>query len=205
MMNSEELGHWLAARCGKLTASRMADALDFRKDGKPGADRVKLMKELLAERMTGVSAPHFVNDLMRWGLEHEPEAKAAYEAECGVLLSDGRYFDHPEIDNLGATPDGLIDHDGLVETKCPQTTTHLDYVMAGVVPDQYKPQMLVQLACTGRSWCDFVSYDPRIKVHKRRLFIVRFEPTADDVAAIESAARVFLAELDAMFEQVVTA
>lgn len=199
-MDDDELGRWLAARAGKLTGSRMADALDFRKDGKPGARRVQLMKDLLAERVTGLSVRHYVTPAMQWGIDTEPEAKAAYEAETGQFIGECGYYDHPRIDLFGATPDGLLNNDGVFEAKCPTTPTFLDWVMAGVVPEEYKPQMIVEIACTGRKWCEFVAFDPRIKNPSRRLFIRRFEPTAEEIAAIESAAEQFLAELDAAFE-----
>lgn len=140
-----------------------------------------------------------MTDAMAWGLEREAEAKAAYEAETGVIVGEAGFYDHPRIDNLGATPDGLVPS-GLIETKCPTTPTFVEWRMAGVVPEEHKPQMIVQLACTGRAWCDFVAFDPRIKNPAHRLFIRRFEPTAEDIAKVEAAAEQFLSELDAMFE-----
>lgn len=201
MLEGDELAAWLSARAGKLTASRMADALDFRKDGKPGAARVKLMKEILAERLTGSSVRHYVTDAMQWGLEQEAEARAAYEAATGELVADAGFYDHPSIDLFGATPDGLIGRDGLIETKAPTTTTFVDWMMAGVVPEEHKPQMLAQLACTRRTWCEFVAFDPRIRDPKRRLFIRRFAPPPEEIAGIERAAEAFLAEVDAAWDQ----
>lgn len=199
MREGDELAAWLAARAGKLTASRMRDAMSFRKDGKPSAERSQLMRELLAERITGHSVRHYVTDAMQHGLDTEADALAAYEAATGELVTPAGYYDHPRIDNVGATPDGLLSIDGLIETKCPTTATFIDWTMVGEVPAMHKPQMIIQLACAGRAWCEFVAYDPRIKDAKRRLFIRRFEPTADEIAAVEAAAETFLAELDAMF------
>jgi hypothetical protein len=199
-MDGEELGHWLAARAGKLTGSRMADALDFRKDGKPGAKRLQLMRDLLAERVTGLSVRHYVTPAMMWGTETEPECKAAYEAETGLLIADAGFYDHPRIDLFGATPDGLLDGGGVIECKCPTTPVFMEWYMAGVVPEEHKPQMIAEIVCTGRKWCEFVAFDPRIKNPKRRLFIRRFEPTTEEIVAIETAAEQFLAELDGMFE-----
>lgn len=200
MMDGDALAAWLSARAGKLTASRMADALAVLKNGKPAEARNKLMRELLAERVTGASVRHYVSPAMEHGLEYEAEAKAAYEAETGVIIAAAGFYDHPRIDSLGATPDGLIGADGLIETKCPTTGTMIEWVLAGVVPDQHKPQMIVQLACTGRAWCDFVAFDPRIRDARRRLFIRRYTPSAEEVAAVETGAVQFLAELDAMFD-----
>jgi hypothetical protein len=200
MLEGDALAYWLAERAGKLTASRMADAMSFRKDGKPTAERTKLLKELLAERLTGASVRHFVTDAMKWGIEREAEAKAAYEAETGTFVMPCGFFDHPRIDMLGATPDGLLPNGGLIETKAPTTATFVEWRMAGVVPEEHKPQMVIQCACTGRAWCEFVAYDPRLKDPTRRLFVRRYEPTADEIATIETAAETFLAELDAMWE-----
>lgn len=200
MLEGDELANWLRARAGKLTASRMRDAMDFLKNGQPSAKRSQLMRELLAERLTGDSVRHFVTDAMQWGLEKEAEAKEAYEAETGILIAEAGFYDHPRIDNLGATPDGLLPGGGLIETKAPTTPVFVEWVMAGVVPEEHKPQMVVQCACTGRAWCDFVAYDPRIRDIRKRLFIRRFEPTAEEVAKVEAAAEQFLSELDAMFD-----
>lgn len=199
-LEGDALAAWLSARAGKLTASRMGAALDFRKDGTPGAARVKLMHEILAERLTGDSVRHYVTDAMQWGIEREAEARAAYEADTGALVADAGFYDHPRIDLFGATPDGLIDADGLIEIKCPQTATFVEWRMAGVVPAMHKPQMLAQLACTGRRWCEFVAFDPRVKNPAHRLFVRRFAPTADEIAEIEAAAERFLAEVEALWE-----
>lgn len=203
-MTPEEKAAWLDSRCGKLTASRMADAMDFLKNGQPSKRRSDLMREILAERYTGSSVRHFVTDAMQWGLEKEAEAKAAYEAHRGEFIGECGFYDHPEIDMFGGTPDGLLGSDGLFESKCPTTTTFVDWVMAGVVPDTYKPQMAAQLLVTGRKWVDFCAFDPRIKDPARRLFIRRFEPDAEYLAKVESAAIDFLAEVDAAWEQLTT-
>lgn len=198
-LEGDALAAWLRARAGKLTASRMRDAMDFLKNGQPSAKRSQLMRELLAERLTGDSVRHFVSDAMQWGIEKEAEAKAAYEAETGVLIAEAGFYDHPRIENLGATPDGLLPG-GLIETKCPTTSTFVEWFMAGGIPDEHKPQMCIQLACTGRKWCDFVAHDPRIRDAKRNLIIRRYEPTAEEIAKVEAAAEQFLAELDQLFE-----
>lgn len=198
-MTDAEKAAWLSARCGKLTASRMADALDVLKNGKSSAARTKLMHEILAERMTGHSAPHYVNDFMKWGTDQEPFAKDAYEVATGSLLTPCGFYDHPRIDNFGATPDSLIDDDAIFEAKCPQTTTHIAWMLAGGVPDQHKPQILAQLACTGRKRAVFISFDPRVPP-KSRLFIQEWTPSADDIAAVEAGAETFLAEVDRMWE-----
>jgi hypothetical protein len=182
----------------------MADAIAVKKDGAASKARIKLIHQLLAERMTGESVRHYVNDAMRWGLEKEPEALRAYEIETGEIITPGYFLDHPEIDNFGATPDGFLAHGGLIETKCPTTVTYVEWVLANVVPEEHKPQMLAQLACTRRRWVDFVAFDPRVHRRHRQIFIKRFEPSAEEIAGIEAKAVEFLAEVDAMWEQLTT-
>jgi hypothetical protein len=165
-MTDDEKALFLAARCGKLTASRMAEALSFRKDGKPTADRLQLIKDLVAERVTGYNVRHFVNDAMQHGLDCEDDAKAAYEAHTGDFVERGGTVDHPTIDNLAATPDGYLDGSRLIEVKCPTTGKFLDWMTAGVVPDEHKAQMITQCLCTGRRHVVFVGYDPRIRDHR---------------------------------------
>ena len=178
----------------------MADAMDVTKAGKPSAARVKLMHELLAERMTGDSVPHFVNSFMQWGIDTEPLAKDAYEMQTGRLLTACGFLDHPDIPDFGATPDALLPG-AVVEFKCPQTTTHVSWMLTGGVPAQHKPQILAQLACTGREHAVFVSFDPRIKHARRQLFVVDWTPAKAEIEAVEEAARAFLAEVDLMWKQ----
>lgn len=198
-MDDTERALWLAARAGKLTASRMGDAMSFLKNGRPTEARSKYMRELLAERLTGYTMRHVVTPAMEWGLEMEPEAKEAYEVQTGNLIRESVFYEHASIENFGATPDGELEGHGLLEVKCPSTSTYVDWVMAGKVPEQHVPQMLAQLACTGRKWVEFVAYDPRVR-QGPRIFIRRFEPKAEEIAAVEAAAVQFLDELERMFE-----
>ncbi len=195
---------WLMSRKGCLTGSRMAAAVSFLKNGQESAERRKLKIELLAERITDIAVDHYVTPQMQWGLDHEADAIAAYEAASGNLVSRAGYMPHPHIEYFGATPDGFVDSDGVLEVKCPTTATHIAWTLAGVVPAEYKPQMLVECLCARRSFADFVSYDPRMPEPKR-LFVRRYLPTAEEFAEIESAAVKFLAELDAMFDAFVSA
>lgn len=205
MLEGDALAAWLRQRAGKLTASKMLDAMDFNAGGKPSKKRSDLMRALLAERVADGTARNFVNDAMVWGLEKEADAKAAYEAHTGAFVDEVGFIDHPRIENLGATPDGLIGHDGLIETKCPTTATFVEWVLEGEVPEKHKPQMIVQLRCTGRTWCEFVAYDPRIRDPNGRLFIRRYTPTEAEIAKVEAAAIKFLDELDEFFHLFTTA
>jgi hypothetical protein len=199
-MNDAEKAAFLASRCGKLTASRMYQVLDMTARGAEGAKRRALKVELLAERLTGDAVAHFVNSHMLWGIEQEPAAKSAYELATGQFISACGFVDHPEIENFGATPDGLIP-DGVIEFKCPATTTHVGWLLAGGVPDQHRPQILAQLACTGREHAVFVSYDPRVRDPRKQLHIASWTPEKAEIEEIEEHARKFLAEVEAMFEQ----
>jgi len=204
MMNAEEKAAWLNARAGKLTASRMADAMAFLKNGQPAGARIKLLHELLAERLTGESVRHVVTDAMLWGMEHEDEAVDYFVARYSRTVRRSRFYEHPTIENFGATPDREIGDDGLIEVKCPTTTRYLEWVIAGVVPEEHKPQMCAQLLCTGKKWVGFMAYDPRIRDENKRLFMRKYEPTQDELERVEIAAVKFLNDLDEMFDRFVT-
>jgi putative phage-type endonuclease len=191
-------GAWFNQRTGKLTASRMAAAMSFLKTGKESSERRKLKIEILAERLTGDIVPKFTNDAMQWGIDKEPEAKSAFEAKTGMIVTDLGFVDHPTIEYCGASPDGLVSDGSLIEIKCPTTGRHLEYLLAGVVPEEYRPQMTLQSACMGKPvW--FVSYDPRLP-EKQSLFIRKFEPTEKEIKEVEEAAVQFLSEVDEMFD-----
>lgn len=200
---------WVPARVGKLTASRMADAMAMVKDGpklkdgtqkyKPGAARASLLRDLLAERLVGSAKDHYVTAAMQWGIDHEEDAAAAYEAHTGNILRPGGFLDHHTIANFGATPDRLIGREGLLEIKCPTTETYVKWVTEGVVPDEHRPQMAAQLLCFKRRWCDFAAYDPRVPAGQQ-LFVRRFAPTPQYLAEVEQAAVAFLRDLDLMFD-----
>jgi putative phage-type endonuclease len=191
---------WHSARCGKLTASRMEAAMSFLKNGKESSKRIDLKKEILAERMTDQIVPKYTNSIMQHGIDTEPAAKMAFEAETGLLISDVGFIDHPEIEFCGCSPDGLVSDGSLIEIKCPQTSTHLSWIISGQVPEEHKPQMILQCICTGKSSVWFVSYDPRITKGAKQLYIRKFEPTEKEIQEVEEAAQKFLSEVDEMFD-----
>ena len=195
---------WLKERCGCLTASRMADAMAFLKGGKEAEARKKYKIELIAERMTDTMVSRYVNDAMQWGIEKEPLARARYEELTGELVAPCGFALHGAIQFFGASPDGLVGDDGLIEIKCPTSETYTGWIIGGTVPDQHKPQMLAQLAVTGRRFVDFFAFDPRVKVEAHQSFLRRFEPPEADIAAVEEMARTFLAEVDQLFENVIS-
>lgn len=186
---------WLAVRVGKITASRMADMLAKIKVGW-GASRANYAAELLCERLTGAGARRYVNDEMRWGTEQEPYARQAYSERNGVDVFEVGFIDHPELERAGASPDGYVGDDGLVEFKAPNTATHIDTLLRGVVPERYLLQMQFQMACAGRDWCDFVSWDPRLPEHMR-LFIRRVPRDASLILSLEHETAAFDAEIEA--------
>jgi len=186
---------WFAIRCGKVTASRMADLIAKTKSG-PSASRANYMAELIVERLTGKPADSYINAAMQWGTEQEPHARLAYEAKLGVLVDQVGFVPHPTIDMSGCSPDGLINDDGMVEIKCPNTATHIETCITRSVPKKYQTQMQWQMACTGRKWVDFVSYDPRLP-DNIQLFIKRVERDDAEIASMEKEVIDFLKDLDA--------
>ena len=192
-MMEQRTDDWFAARLGKVTASRVADVIAKTKTGY-GAGRANYMADLVVERLTGQKASSFTNAAMEWGTEQEPNAKAAYAAKTGILVEDVGFIDHPTVAMSGASPDGLAE-DGLVEIKCPNTATHLEYIFDGKPPQKYITQMQWQMACAGKPWCDFVSYDPRLP-ERLQLLVVRVPRDDDYIKMLEQEVTTFLQELD---------
>ena len=186
---------WRALRCGRVTASRIADLITKTKTGW-GASRANYAAELITERLTGESAPAFQNDAMRWGTEKEPDARAAYEWRTDAGVVEVGFVIHPTIVMSGASPDGLVGEDGLVEIKCPNTATHLDTLTGRSVPGKYLTQIHWQLACTGRQWCDYVSFDPRMP-EAMRLYVQRVKRDNAQIDELENHVRGFLTEIEA--------
>lgn len=190
---------WFAARLGRCTASRVADVLAKIKTGEAAARR-NYRTQLVVERLTGTSTDTYQSPAMQWGIETEPQARMAYEIDQDVLVEEAGFIEHAEIPMFGASPDALIGDDGQLEIKCPMTATHVEWMLAGKVPAEHRPQMLAQLSCTRRQWCDFVSFDPRLP-EKMRLFRVRLMRDDEEIAALEAEVRVFLREVDEMVER----
>lgn len=190
---------WVRERIGCLSASRMKDVLDYRKDGKPGAARVQYLAELVTERTIDQAMDHPITLPMRRGLDEEPNAKIVYEAHTGYLVRPARWVLHPSIPFAGSTPDGFIGADGLVEFKVPMPVTYTKWRMAGEIPEEHLPQLTWQCACTRRAWVDFVAYCPEARDERLRLFVRRFEPSAEAISKMEEIAMGFLAAVDTAF------
>lgn len=186
---------WFAVRLGKVTASRVSDVVTKTKTGW-GSSRANYMSELICERLTGQPAEKFTNDAMKWGTEHETEARDAYAWGTDTSVDLEGFIEHPSISMSGASPDGLIGLFGLVEIKCPNTATHIEMLLSGKIPEKYNIQMQWQLACSKRAWCDYVSYDPRLPI-SMRLSIQRIWRNDAMIDELEKHVGTFLIELDA--------
>ncbi len=189
---------WHQARAGRVTASRIADMMAKTKSGW-GASRANYMAELVAERLTGVVAEGFTNTAMKWGTDTEPQARAAYEFFQGAEVTLVGFVVHPKIDRSGASPDGLVGTDGLLELKCPNTATHIETLLSGTIPDKYLKQMQWQMACCEREWCDFASFDPRLPP-RMQLFVQRVQRNGAAIGEIEREVSIFLKEIDGQVE-----
>lgn len=186
---------WKAVRLGKVTASRMADVVATTRTGW-GASRANYMAELLVERLTGIPAEGFSNGAMQWGTATEPEARMEYQLRTGLDVQQVGFVPHPTIEMAGCSPDGLIDPDGGLEIKCPNSATHIETLLGRPprVPDKYLKQIQFSLACTGRQWWDYVSYDPRLP-ERMRLFVKRVGRDDHHIASLEKWTVGFLEEL----------
>lgn len=190
---------WFAARCGNVTASRITDVMTKTKSGY-GAGRKNYMAALVVERLTGEVADSFTNDAMRWGTETEPMAREAYEAAREVFVIEDGFMPHPTIERTGASPDGLVGDDGMIEIKAPNTATHLDTLLSQTIPRKYILQMHWQMDCYDRQWVDFVSFDPRLP-DGLQMFIKRVDRDEALLEEIRVEVQLFLAELDAKIEK----
>lgn len=186
---------WHALRVGKATASRIADIMRTGRGGAPSRDRQRYLGELVAERLTGQPTQSFKSADMHWGSETEPLAREAYAYVNMLTMEQVAFVDHPRIPMSGASPDCLVSEDGLLEVKCPATHTHIATLLGAPIASDYITQMQWQMACTGRAWCDFVSYDPRMS-ESMRLFVVRLERNDEQIKTLESEVVTFLAEVD---------
>ena len=193
-MTDQGTPQWFADRCGKVTASRVADVIAKTKSGY-SASRANYLAQLVAERLTGEVQESFTNAAMQWGTVTEPEARTAYEFRTDATVKQVGFVPHPYIAMSGASPDGLVGTEGLVEIKCPQTGTHIETLLGQTVPGKYTTQMMWQMACTGAKWCDFVSYDPRMP-ESMRFFCKRIERDNTVIRDLDTEVKAFLKELD---------
>ena len=185
---------WLKHRAGKVTASRVADIIRKTKTG-ISASRNTYLGELVAERLSGQPTPTFKSKPMEWGSETEAEARAFYAfmndvdpVRVGLVL-------HPAIEMAAASPDSLVAEDGMIEIKCPNSATHIRTLLGAEIEPDYLTQIQWQFACTGRKWCDFISYDPRMS-EDMRMHTVRIHRDLDRITELEREVVKFLYEVD---------
>ena len=190
---------WFTIRIGKVTASRVADVIAKTKTGY-SATRDNYMAQLVCERLTNQKGESFSNAAMQHGTDTEPLARAAYEAFQDILVDEVGFVPHPSIIMAGASPDGLVGDDGLLEIKCPNTATHIETLLSQSVPGKYNTQMQFQMACTGRQWCDFVSFDNRLP-EELQLFVKRVPRDNEFIKQMEDEVVKFLNELDIKIAQ----
>ena len=190
---------WFLSRLGKVTASRVADVIAKTKSG-PSASRENYATQLVLERLTNSVGEAYSNAAMQWGTDQEPNARNAYELKMSTFVKEVGFIDHPTIDMSGASPDGFVGEDGLVEIKCPNSSTHIDTLVSQKVPAKYLPQMQWQMACTGAKATDFVSFDDRLP-EGLQLFVKRVERDNEMIAMLEKEARKFLEEVQETTEK----
>jgi putative phage-type endonuclease len=198
-MSEQQTEQWFTDRLGKVTASRLADVLAKTKTGY-SASRANYMTQLVLERITKTRAESYSNAAMEWGVTQEPFARAAYEAHTGQMVEEVGFIQHPDIEDAGASPDGLVGDDGMVEIKCPSSSTALEcwliHAQGGNPVDaKYYAQMQFQMRCADRSWVDYVVFDSRMPV-KAQLFIYRVQRNAEFLKIAEDEVITFLTEVD---------
>lgn len=191
---------WHQLRLGKVTASRVADIMRRGKGGAISMSRARYAGELVAERLTGKATSGFKSSDMEWGNETEAQARDAYAFYRDADLTEVAFVEHRSIAETGASPDRLVGDDGLLEIKCPATHTHIETLQGGQVDPDYVTQMQWQMACTGRAWCDFVSFDPRMP-EAMRLFVKRVPRDSARIAELETEVITFLGEVRATVRQ----
>lgn len=151
---------WLMSRVGLTTASRVHDVVAQTKSG-PAASRKNYLAEKVTEILTGQPYPTFQTGPMKWGIDTEPQALAAVEFVHDTPVERVGFIRHPTLE-AGASPDGLLKTDGMVQTKCPNTATHIEQIQYGTIAKRHLDQMQLEMCCANRMWSLFVSFDPRL-------------------------------------------
>ena len=202
----EQRSHdWLQARCGFPTGSGFKHLMARKKPtaaqakaGEPGdhtAARETYLWEKVAERISGTPVQHYVNAAMQWGIDQEPVALAAYEAKTGYSVAPMGFVRHATL-ATGCSPDGIVDMEGLLEIKCPNTTTHLQTVLNGMDSD-HMAQLQGGMWLCNLKWADFVSFDPRLP-EPYRLYIQRVPRDNEYILRLEAEVIGFLSDIDAI-------
>lgn len=191
---------WQQYRIAKVTGSRVKDMLDFTAKGEPGSKRKAYMAEIVSERLTGLLAEHYVSPEMRWGTETESLARSSFESRTRLEVDVVGISQHPTIAEFCASADGFISHDGVAEFKCPKTSTHISWMLANKVPEEHTLQCYAEMACSGRDFCEFASFDPRLPL-RHQLFMKTLYRNDEIIGLIEDGVRKFLSEVDALIAE----
>ena len=188
---------WFDLRLGKVTASNFATIMA--NEGKAFGDPAKRYAlQIALELANGKKAEYsFSNSHMERGHEQEPIARLLYEEEYSVTVTNGGFFEH---ERHGDSPDGLVDDDGIVEIKSVIASTHYDTIRRGSFDPAYRWQLIGHIDCTGRDWCDFVSYCSDF-TESKRLFVSRIhrEEVADEIERLNFRRADFIKLIDSIF------
>ena len=184
---------WFKARLGKVTASKLSDVMATTKSGE-SAYRRTYRHQLVTERLTGKQTEIYINQAMQHGIDTEDEARDFYIFKYADVEEVG-FIDHPTIDMAGASPDGLVGDDGLIEIKCRQPQNHTETLISHQIPSRYKLQMYWQMACTGRKWCDYVSYCPSFP-ESLKMVVIRLHWDDEQIKLLEESVTKFLTEVE---------
>jgi len=157
------------------------------------------MRKLAAERLTGLrDGTSYTNKIMDKGSETEAEARRYYEIRNNCKVEQVGFVMRDE--DVGGSPDGLIGEPGLLEIKCPLSSTHIETIISGKMPTAHIPQVQGLLWITERRWCDFVSFDPRVL--SQPMFCVRVERDQGYFMKLAGEVGVFVNELKAMIAKI---
>ncbi|WP_156851524.1 lambda exonuclease family protein [Bartonella refiksaydamii] len=202
----QRTAEWFQARLGKVTASNVYNVLSKTAKGLPTSKYEDYKMKLMTERLTGEISQSYTTAAMQWGIEHEENALREYEFIYDTNVTKCGFIQHPKIEMAGASPDGLIGEDGLIEVKCPRSVNHMRFCISDEIKPEYHAQMQFQMACTGRKWCDFVSYDSRFagESFNLRMKVKRVHRDEKQIEQINKAVEAFLAEIDQDMKQILT-
>ncbi|WP_273721239.1 MULTISPECIES: lambda exonuclease family protein [unclassified Bartonella] len=202
----QRTAEWFQARLGKVTASNIYNVISKTAKGTPTSKYEDYKIKLITERLTGQTSPYYETEDMRWGIENEEDALREYAFIYDTQVTQCGFIQHPTIQMAGASPDGLIDEDGLIEIKCPRSTNHMRFIIDNEIKPEYLAQMQFQMACTRRKWCDFISYDPRFTGNSSlfRMKIKRIHRDDKQIEQINQAVESFLTEIEQEIQRIST-
>jgi len=183
---------WFEARLGFVTASNFHKVLN-KKTG-----RGLYMRKLAAERLTVLPEDSYKSDVMECGTETEQEARRFYEQANDCIIEQVGFVTRDEW--VGGSPDGMVGKEGLIEIKCPLSSTHIENILSGKMPTTYIPQVQGLLWVTDRKWCDFVSFDIRVTSHP--MFCVLVARDEEYITTLLLQVTQFVKELKEMINKI---